>query len=315
MVKKISWFIKPLVIFGVILLSILFVYKNLGEIQQIRIVNPIYLLPIMILTIVFLITNGLISKIILDKQGVRLRFTEWFGLSVVGSMANYITPFRGGLFTNAVYLKKSHAYSYGKFISIIGSTYVLIFMVNSLCGLLALLWFYYSSGVFSALLFLVFLFLFIFCLFLLIIPLKLQKTHSNSYIQKVLNVINNLLYLRKNKRLIIKLLCLCLINVSIVSLINYFEFMMIGVELGIEKSIMLSVFSTYSLLLSITPGSLGIKESFMVYSGWVLSVPIASVAVISVVDRLITFVPTLLLGLFYSHKLMRHDTNRDVVKN
>lgn len=315
MVKKIGWFIKPLVIFGVILLSILFVYKNLGEIQQIRIVNPIYLLPIMILTIVFLITNGLISKIILDKQGVRLRFSEWFGLSVVGSMANYITPFRGGLLTNALYLKKSHDYSYGKFISIIGTTYVLIFMVNSLCGLLALLWFYYSNGVFSTLLFLIFLSLFVFCLFLLIFPLKLPATHSNSYIQKVLNVTNNLLYLRKSKQLIIQLLCLCFINVCIVSLINYFEFMMIGVELGIEKSIMLSVFSTYSLLLSITPGSLGIKESFMVYSGWVLSVPLASVAVISVVDRVITFIPTLIIGLFYSHKLMRHEPNKDEVKN
>ncbi len=313
--KKYSWFIKLIVLTSLIVLALFYLINNIEEIQQISIVHPFYFAPIIILTVLFLISNGLISKLILERQGINLSFTEWFGLSVIGSMTNYLTPFRGGLLTNAVYLKKTHNYSYGKFISILGSTYVLIFMVNSLSGLLSLLWFYFNNGVFSISLFLVFLLLFLFCLFLLIFPLKLPKTHSISYLQKVLNVINNLLYLRKSKRLLFQLICLSIINVIIVSLVNYFEFVMIGVELSIEKSIMLSVFSTYSLLLSITPGGLGVKESFMVYSGWVLSVPIASVAVISVVDRLITFVPTLLLGLFYSHKLMRHDTNRDVVKN
>ena len=87
-----------------ILLVTLFIYylkNHLSDFKQIALINPIYLIPLVIISLIVSITNGLIVKYLAEPFKIKLKFKEWFGLSVITSFYNMITPFRGGLAAKA----------------------------------------------------------------------------------------------------------------------------------------------------------------------------------------------------------------------
>lgn len=131
-------------IFQILVLIILIVwfavyfYQNIDDFKQLKIINAVYFVPLCIFFILFLINNGLILKYFLESFKIKLEFKEWFGLSVITTMGNYLTPFRGGAVARAVYLKKIHQFSYSYFLSTLAGIYIVIFLVYSFIGLLAM---------------------------------------------------------------------------------------------------------------------------------------------------------------------------------
>ena len=114
------------------------------------------ILWLVILRLLFLGTNGLFLRESAFSFRVRLMPREWFGLSVVTAMGNYIAPFSGGMIARAAYLKRRHSFPYAEFVALLASNYLVNFWVIGVVGIAALstlgtaLWFYWRVLVFFA---------------------------------------------------------------------------------------------------------------------------------------------------------------------
>ena len=297
--KVIKIFIYLLITFGVII----FINKFKEEFSNISIVKPIFLIPLSILVLIFFAVNGLVNKILLKEFKIYLTFKEWFGLSIINTIGNYIAPFRGGSISNALYLKKKYKFSYSSFLSLLSATYIIVFWVNSLLGIVSLIFVKVFYNNFSIIIFLFFLLIFLTLTTLILLSPKI-KTSKYIYLNKFIDVINNWHTTRKNLKIIMIISFLAFLNNILIVSMSYLEFLILGEYIVISKLFVLSVFSSFSIFLSITPGNLGIREAFSVYSGQLLGIPIVKVVAISIIDRFINFILSFILSLYFTNTLL-----------
>ncbi len=294
---------KILIYIIVFIGSVYFLYKSKDEFSELRIQNYILILPLIILNILFFISNGLVTKIIIEIFNVRLSFKEWLGLSVTNTLGNYISPFRGGSISNALYLKKRYSFSYTSFISMLSGTYIIIFWINSLVGIISLILTNIFYDIYSSIILILFIFSFISLSFIIIIAPRFPATR-HTFINKFIQVINDWNIIRKKVDVLFKISLIAVLNIIIMTLMSYIEFQLIGIKIGLLKLLVISLFSTFSIFLSITPANLGIREAFSIYSGQLLGIPISQVLAVSIIDRLINFLLSLILGVYYSNILL-----------
>ena len=281
----------------------IYFYYHIGEFKQLRVVNPIYLVPLFFLAILFLINNGLVLKYLLEPFKIKLGFKEWFGLSIITTMGNLLTPFRGGATVRAVYLKKIHQFSYSHFLSTLAGIYVITFLINSLVGLLTMICLYCFYGLFNILIFAIFLCLFLFLLGIVIFSPELKETEY-SFINKFIKVINGWHLIKSNKKIITVTGLIALINVVIMLLMIFLEFKVFGVSISLLSVLFLSIVSTLGLFISITPGALGIREAIVAFTATVINIPIPQALTVSILDRAVGLAIIFILGPIFSYILM-----------
>jgi len=302
-------------IFQIVILIILiawfgvYLHQHLEEFQQLKIANFFYAIPLGMLFICLLINNGLIVKYLLEPFEITLKFKEWFGLSVITSLGNYLTPFRGGAIARAVYLKKIHQFSYSHFLSTLAGIYIVIFLVYSLFGLSAMTLLNYYYGIFNALIFVFFLGLFLFLLAIIVFSPEIKKT-KYSFINKCIEVINGWHLVKSNKKVLFATTLITIINVVIMVLMMLLEFKIFGVNIGLLNILFLSIISTFGSFISITPGALGIKEAIVAFTATVINLPISQVLAVSILDRAVGLAIIFILGPIFSYLLMNQKNDK-----
>jgi len=280
-----------------------FIYKYRENFSDISIQNYFLIIPLAVLTILFFTSNGIVTKIIIKAFKINLSFKEWFGLSTINTLGNYISPFRGGSISNALYLKKKYSFSYNSFISMLSGIYIIVFWINSLIGIIAIIFTNIFYDIFSLPILIIFSVSFIFLSIVILISPQIPLSKSK-FINQFIKVINDWNIIRKKLDIVIKLSIIALLNIILMTAMSYFEFQLIGIEVKLLKLLVIALFSTFSIFLSITPASLGIREAFSIYSGQLLGIPVAQLLAISIIDRLINFILALFLGLYFSNKLL-----------
>ncbi len=304
MKKLINKYGKSVFIIIVFVLSAITLYQLRYDFIGIKLINPIYLLWVFLLIIMFLVVNGLMMKTILRSFGINLLILESTALSITNSLGNLITPFRGGVVSNAIYLKTKYKLNISNYIAILSATYVIIFWVNSVVGLIACICLKYYSNIFSWPIFLLFLGVVVFLGCVLLFSPRVKKVNF-PFVSKVIYVINQWNLISKNRRVVLAMICYNLLNIVLMIFTCYFEFMVIGINIPLMRLVVLSVFSIFSLLLSFTPAGLGIKEAFSAYSGVAVGIPVSQVIVVSILDRLMNIAAVLLLSLPSSYLLLK----------
>jgi len=78
--------------------------------------------------------------------GLRLRPSEWLGLTCVNNLLSYALPVRGGTVARAAYLQRTHGFSLAAYAALTVSSHVLIIAVVSVIGMLAALWPGFGGG-------------------------------------------------------------------------------------------------------------------------------------------------------------------------
>jgi uncharacterized protein (TIRG00374 family) len=301
--------IQILVILILMIWFAVYFYQHIDDFRRLRIVNTIYFVPLFFLSILFLINNGLILKYLLDPFGIKLKFKEWFGLSVVTTMGNYITPFRGGAIARAGYLKNTHRFSYSYFMSTLTGIYIIVFFVNSFIGLLTMILLYYFHGFFNVFLFITFLVMFLFLSSVVIFSPQIKAT-KYGYINKFISVLNGWYLIRSNKKTILATCLISLVNIAIIVLMMFLEFKVIGINIPILSVLFLSMVSTLSLFISITPGALGIREMIIAFTATVIDIPIAEALTVSVLDRIIGLIIIFIFGPIFSYILLNNSDKK-----
>src|SRR3989344_8161996 len=187
-----------------ILIVIIFIYyiiSHISDFKQLSLVNPLYIIPLIIISLIVSITNGLIIKYLLEPFKIKMKFKEWFGLSIITTFYNIILPLRAGMATRAVYLKEKHNFPYTNFISTLAGVYVINFLVASLFVLISLIILYLTKGIFNLIILLIFLGFFLPLLTIILFSPIFPET-KNNFINKFIKVMNGWHIIRKNRKIV-----------------------------------------------------------------------------------------------------------------
>lgn len=304
-----------------------YVTRHPAEVTAIRCLSIGRLSLLFVLSVAKLVSMGLFTWIIVWSLGIELRFVEWFGLSAVSAMGNYLTPFRAGAAARAVYLKSRHDLSYSLFLSSLSILYVLTLSTNAALGVLASLGLYFWVGFFDEMVFLVFLCLLVVPVTLLVliskIPLgskslgrkaramlqqglaghTLLSGASRSLIEMLIGIVKGWRIVASDRGTPGRLLAASVLNASVTLLMIHFSFTAFETDLSLLESLVLSSLFMISSMIPITPSGLGVAELVVVLASRGFSES-SSVSVLAVaLSRTVMVVSSLVWGGVFSYAM------------
>lgn len=298
----------------------LFIWYGLTNPEVFEALSQLSILSIALLLfakIVMSTMTGLFTKWTAEVFGRKLTMGESLYLVILSSMGNFFGPLLGGAGIRAVYLKKVHGLTYSKFTSTMFGYYLILYVFTVSAGIIALLLLPYSSQT-SVLLAFFFLWL---ITMILLMSIKLPREKINNVANnKVLRAISEALYsaeegwrlIASKKNLILKLILIVIVSYLSIFFMSFVEFTLIESNIIIPALMLYTTFIFISMLFSITPGAIGIRESMLLVLSLSLSVSNEQILQVAVIDRAITF---LYLGILFvftrSRKLRRTLTLRN----
>lgn len=256
------------------------------------------------LALLKLTAMGLFTRVIMGSLEIHLDFLEWFGLSAITSMGNYLSPFRGGAAIRGAYLKAKHGLPYSLFLSTLSILYLLSFSTNAAIGLLAMAALWLGFGATNHALTL----LLVLCLALpvtfFIIARRLPWI-SGRWVESLSRVVEGWQIIAAHPGTVATLIALSVVNAGTTLLMIHFSFAAFGQDLPLVKSLIVSTLFLISAMIPITPAGLGIAEMMLVLTSQTLDVE----GVISIfsagLNRSAMIVASLLLGPLFSYVLSR----------
>lgn len=311
--KNKSQRLKKIVSLSVLALIVIFfvfyLKNNISDFKQLSISNPFYLVLLIGLFVLGHCILGLVLKLFLQPFQIFLENKEAFYISVANGFYNHITPFRGGAAARAVYLKEKHGLLYVHFLATFSANFILVFLVSSFTGIIATLWIYSSEGIFSWMLFCVFLGVFVPLLLIVIFSPKLKES-PHKWLNRFIQVINGWHMIKNNRKIIALVFLLLLIFLLTWTLSTQYKYLALGILISFPKCMFLASVHVLSLLISITPANLGISEAITVFSATTIGItPIQSLSA-SILGRLVGFVVLFSLGPIFTHLLVKFEPDR-----
>ena len=253
--------------------------------------------------LLFLGVNGLFLREFASKFGVRLTLKEWFGLSVVTTMGNYITPFSGGMIARAAYLKQRHQLPYAQFVTLLASNYLINFGVIGAVGALILLTFgeairfYWQVFVF---------FMLVFISIVVLILFPATRLPWKNRVAKAVNVSFEGWLLVKNDPILLARLVACtLVNILLTGLSLWIAYDALGSRISFRSALLIGLLTSFSLLVRITPGNFGIQEAVVSLASGLLGIGMGQGLLAALLIRGATMIPAFTLGPVFSFLLTR----------
>ncbi|MEX0881685.1 MAG: lysylphosphatidylglycerol synthase transmembrane domain-containing protein [Candidatus Saccharimonadales bacterium] len=255
----------------------------------------IYLLGIIVLAnFVGIFTNGLFTKFILEPFNKFISVSESLYVSVISSIGNFFAPAGTGFGIRALYLKKKHGLPYSEFISTLSGNYVIVLLINSFMGLVAL---YFLRDQYSAqylVLTIVFSLMFVVSLALSLIRFPLSEedrvAKSKSWLVKsFFRVIYGWSKIVSNKWLILRLISLVSANFLLATFMYWAIIESVHLSIGIPELLLFTVLGSLTIFINITPANLGVKEAIYLFSSSVLGFSVSDILLIAIVDRGVQF--------------------------
>lgn len=289
-------------------LAFFYIIKNFDDFKQMTLINPLWLIPLILLFLINYFFIGLQTKVLLEPLGVKLKQKEAYMLSIITGFYNLITPARGGMGVRAIYLKKKHGFSFTNFFSSLAGMYVITFLVGSFFGLFSLYFIKKTYGMFNWLIFLVFLGIF-FPLFFIVLFSPTFKETKYKFLNNFIKVANGWNLIRKDKKVVktcILATCYSLLSGTISMIISYYIF---GINISFIQALFLASIGSISLLIQITPAGLGINETISVFSALIIGInPTQSIPVV-ILGRIVQIICLFTLGPWFSWRLLKNDKN------
>ena len=267
-------------------------------------INPVYFPIILILFLLGTIAGGLIIKYLLQPFKIKLKLKEWFGLTLVTSFYNTITPFRGGLMAKAAYLKKKYDFSYTHFVSAMSGIYIVNFLVASLLGLLALYIIYVNKHIFNLLIFIAFLIILIPSLLIILLSPKV-KNNKNKLLNSFVNVINGWHIIKKDKKIIFISALVMIAQLLISAATTLLVYYTIGVKLNFFESLFITSIGLIVSFFSITPGGLGVTEAVAVFSAFIIGITPDQSLTVAIIQRALSTIFIFILGPIFVYQLIK----------
>ncbi|HET6924803.1 MAG TPA: lysylphosphatidylglycerol synthase transmembrane domain-containing protein [Candidatus Saccharimonadales bacterium] len=270
--------------------------------QSLKQVSIISLVLIVIGRLINIWTTGLFTKWTVEAFTDTLSQSESFVVAVLTAIGNFFGPLFGGLGIRAIYLKKYHNLPYSKFTATLIGYYLMMFQFNSLLAIGSLLALPHTDQTGFVLAIFVAWFVVFFLLTFVKLPPRermrwLSRHKPGSLLTKVLyDIEDGWKVLVGNRKLLVQMLVLAVANLLTLYLINYVEFRALGIHVSPAAMGLYTAIVQASLLLSITPGAVGIREAALLVLAGTLGITNQQIIQVAILDRGIYF---LLLGVLF----------------
>jgi len=308
---------KPLVSLCVTCLVLALLVRFTGiRLDDFRVLKTIPLGSLALLlaaSLFFRLTLGYNFRLLMLFFRVKLTFREWFGLTAVSTMTNYLLPVKAGTLAQAAYLKKAHAFNYALFVSSLVGFYSVTFLVNAVAGLALSLIEFHANFVAGNKVIL------FFCVVTLVtfIPFVLLGISRRLAIRPELlkRVLKGIELFFKEKRVMTRFILSQILVIFAIGLRFLFAFWALGVHIDYLSCTIVALVTSFSIFLSITPANIGIKEFFMVASSTALGINASEAMMVAVVDRGVDILSSFAAGGAFSYLLVKkpRESSRDPI--
>lgn len=274
---------------------VIYFILNANQFRPLLNIDLWMLLLIAMAEAMFLVSNGLLTQFILRPFGKVISLVEATYVALITSVGNFFAPVGAGLAFRAVYLKRRHQVQYSDYISIVAGNYIIVLLVNSLFGLLALYLLRSRADSHYHLLVATMVFLLVFSLALIFlrVPDKAKEAKSIN-LRRLFKLLAKLSdgwqRIADNKLLLLQLILITIANLLITAVIYWLIIRSLGWSVGASALLLFSVFSVLSLFLNVTPANIGVKEAIYIFSAHVLGFSVSQIILIALIERSVFFI-------------------------
>lgn len=301
---------RKLRLFATFVIAGLFIWyflKNRESFKPIMDIRLGYLLAVALLDVFLLLFNGLFLKFIVEPFNKKLSYHESAYVSVISSIGNFFAPVGGGLGFRAVYLKTKHKLSYANYLSTLSGNYVIVFICTSFFGLLSLLVLSDFGSPRFLPLFMVFLGILLGSITTMFLPPISEARLSNikqDKLRKIISLINQIAngwdIIKRDKRLVGKLLLVTLLSFATTCLATSLIAMSLSIDISVPGVVLMSALGSLSFIINITPANFGIKETIYAFSATTIGISAPQALSIALIDRGVLFFIMVLMWLLTS---------------
>ena len=286
-------------IFGV---TGVYMVKHANDVRSALNVSPVNLVLLSLLDILFIGLNGVRIKVLTDIFGIPLRPLEWFGLSATNSLLNYL-PAQGGTITRGAYLRQIHNLPLSAFAASVAASYLITFMSMGFVGLIAMLGVFLTRGLVSLELTGLLIALILASLLMMCVRWPARFQAEGPILNRLKRVWDGWLIIRSHRRTIRNLIILDVLSVLTYAYRLILSFQIVSVTVTLWMALAIAPPAMLSVVTSLTPGALGIKEAIVGWGADLLGASAARGIQAAAADRLIVVVWTAILGVMFSLRL------------
>lgn len=308
--KILKIFIYALTVAGIIIF-LFFKGEDFHHLTQIHYTRAVLLFLAGFLSI---ICNALIFRESLVIFNLRLPLREWFGLTVTNTMYNYLLPARGGMAARALFMKKKHALPYSEYISLSAGSYMLLFFTASFLAAVLSFVFLFSGGLENMIFLYLSLFFFISVSGAIVCACCINPEKipgSSRFIGFIRDASTGLKKFKKNPKEVRDIILLGFLFIFSVGLRLFVAYRILGIHADFMKLVLTGAFITFSIVFSLTPGNIGIKEGIIGVSSGLLGITPEEAVLGALLDRMVSVITVSGLGLVFSRLLLKNmDSNK-----
>ncbi len=254
------------------------------------------------------VVTGLFTQWTAEVFTRKFTFGESIYITILSSIGNFFGPLLGGTSIRAVYFKKVHKLPYSKFTSTLLGYYLLLFTVNCSLAIVSVLLLKHTRQTKTLLLFFGLWLLVLIVLMFLRLPkrerlARFEKGRFGRFVVKTLYEVESgwhLIFSRK--KLLTKLIGLAFLSFFVTFATSWVEFNAVHVSISVPALGLYTAFVVVSMLVSLTPAAIGIRESMLFIISSTLGVSNAAILQVAVIDRGVNFLLLFVLFLATRNK-------------
>lgn len=262
-------------------------------------VSASWLVIVMVFKILVQVANGYRLNVLLFFENIRMPIGIWLPLSCIGTLQNAVLPGNTAIASKGVYLKHKFSLGYKKYLLLTLAGIVLFIFVNTV--VLAMLGNYLDSEL-RLLLYL----LIAGSLGLLGVMTALRmynNTRENKYIN-YLNGISLLIFNTRNADIVINIVISEIALIIFRSLALWACFVAVGFDADVMTMFVISIVVSFSTIINLTPGNMGITESMIIGIALVFNIPLEFSLAASILSRLTSIASQFLIVFLMGKKLI-----------
>jgi uncharacterized membrane protein YbhN (UPF0104 family) len=278
--KKLRLLASIAVLLITIAVFVRYIQTNPEVITQLKNTRFIYLIIVMALYLGVIISLTIVNTISVQLCGKKITKRESFNLTSTSSIANFFGPLQSGVGIRALYFKAKLAIPIKQY------------------GLISL--YYYGLYAFFSGIFLLF---------------GSAEFRLPLLLALIIGACSTALYIHKKRsspegqksnisaKLLIKLASTVLLQLAFITTIYYVELLALGKHVSFGQIVSYSGAANFSLFVAITPGAIGIREAFLVFSQNLHHISRDTVISANILDRgiYVVFLSVLFLWLIATH--------------
>ena len=283
-------------------------YAHRGLFLNLKRVSACSLAALILLIFVSQILGGYRFRYLMRVFKMNLPFRDCFGLSVCNTMFSYYLPGRGGMAVLAYYLKKKHEFSYSHYTALIVGSNLIGFAFSAGMGLGLTLLCKPLYGVLYGKLAAIFTGLLLLTMtgaLLLVLFLKLGKGFNNRRFGDILEIVKEgLVLFHKNRQFVVSFSAFYVASIFVVGARLFVCLSAIDIVVLPLQMLIIASLATFSMLLPLTPASLGVREGIISYSAHLFGLPADKAMLGALIDRGAGMILTFSMGIIFSRVLL-----------